>query len=60
MYEKCNNILVAAKWDKDNTFLEPYASLISVCVFSHQIILDRPRTQLIKMEVEERPPISKS
>ena len=32
MYENCNNILVAAKRDKDNTFLEPYASLISVCV----------------------------
>ena len=32
MYEHCNNILVAAKRDKDNTFLEPYASLISVCV----------------------------
>ena len=32
MYENCNNILVAAKWDKDNTFLEPYALLISVCV----------------------------
>ena len=32
MYENCNNILVAAKWDKDNTFLEPYASLISVSV----------------------------
>ena len=32
MYENFNNILVAAKWDKDNTFLEPYALLISVCV----------------------------
>ena len=32
MYENCNNILVAAKRDKDNTFLETYASLISVCV----------------------------
>ena len=32
MYENCNNILVAAKRDKDNTFQESYASLISVCV----------------------------